>query len=115
LKFIQSASGRKLKYGNDQQKAIYQNFMLHWKEHVEMAQKLTPPKDIEFKGSITVDPSKYPPDAQAKMFQAAGLEVSPTELHPEDQDHEITQEKEGIDAQGIPTKTKVSVVGKPLR
>ena len=50
LGLMTSPTGRKLKYGDDDQKAIYQNLELHWKEHVEMAQKLAPPKEIEFKG-----------------------------------------------------------------
>ena len=80
-----------------------------------MVEKLSPPKEMEFKGNVSVDPSKFPPQAQAKMFEAMGLTVPPSTLEPEDQTHEIIQEKEGIDAEGIPTKTKVSVAGKPLQ
>jgi len=115
LGFLTSPSGRKLKYGNEQQQQVFQNFLTHWKEHMDMAQKLTPPKELEFKGTVSIDPSKFPPQAQGKMFQAMGLEVPPDSLEPEDQTHEVIQEKEGVDAQGIPTKTKVSVAGQPLR
>lgn len=115
LGFIKSAAGRKLKYGNEQQQAIYQNFNLHYMEHMAMVQKLTPPKEIEFKGTLSIDPSKYPPAAQEPMFEAAGLKLPPFALEPEDQTHEVVQEKEGVDAEGIPTKTKVSVAGKPLK
>lgn len=80
-----------------------------------MSQKLTPPQPMEFKGSVTVDPSKFAPDAQAKIFEAMGLQVAPQELEPDMQEHEITTEKEGVDAQGVPVKQKISVVGKPLR
>ena len=48
------------------------------------------------------------------MFEAMGLQMAPQLLQPEEQTHEITQEKEGVDAQGVPVKQKVSVVGKPL-
>jgi hypothetical protein len=40
--------------------------------------------------------------------------VPPYSLQPQEQTHEITTEKEGVDAQGVPVKQKVSVVGKPL-
>jgi hypothetical protein len=111
---MRSPTGRKLKYGTDEQKAIFQNFDLHWKEHMQMLKALQPPKEMEFKGSVSIDPSKFPPDAQTKMFESMGLEIPPFALQPQDQTHEITQEKEGVDAQGVPVKQKVSVVGKPL-
>jgi len=114
LGLLTSPTGRKLKYGDENQQAIYQNLTLHWKEHVEMSMKLTPPTPIETKVSFSGDITKLPPDAQSKAFQAVGLQVSPQELTPQDQTHEITQEKEGVDAQGVPVKQKVSVVGKPL-
>jgi hypothetical protein len=112
LGLVTSPEGRKLKNGDPQQQAIYQNLMLHWKEHVEMSQKLTPPKEMEFKGSMTVDPSKYGPEVQSKIFQAAGLQVSPeeaTDTH-ELVPHEVTTEKEGVDEQGVPVKQKIAMV-----
>lgn len=112
LGLMTSAEGRKLKYGDDQQKAIYQNLFLHWQEHVEMSQKLTPPKEIEIKGSVTIDPTKLPPEAQAKAWQAIGLEVSPQELTDAHElvPHEVTTEKEGVGADGVPVKQKISMV-----
>jgi hypothetical protein len=79
-----------------------------------MLKQLQPPKEMDFKGSVTIDPSKFPPQAQSEMFQAMGLEVPPYTLQPDMQEHEVTTEKEGVDAQGVPVKQKVSVVGKPL-
>ena len=79
-----------------------------------MLKQLQPPPQVEMRASVTIDPSKLPPAAQSKAFQALGLEVSPQDLTPEEQTHEIIQEKEGVDASGVPTKTKVSVAGKPL-
>lgn len=114
LGMLSSPTGRKLKFGTDEQKAIWQNLKLHWQEHMTMLKQLAPPKEMEFKGSVSIDPSKFPPQAQAEMFQAMGLEVPPFALQPEEQTHEITQEKEGVDASGVPVKQKVSVVGKPL-
>lgn len=114
LGFLASAAGRKLKNGNDQQKAVYQNFKLHWQEHMTVLKQLQQPPQVEMKASITIDPTKLPPEAQAKAFQALGLQVSPDDVTPQEQTHEITQEKEGVDANGVPVKQKVSVVGKPL-
>jgi len=115
LGMLTSPTGRKLKNGNEDQQKVWQNLKLHWQEHMDMAQKLSPPKEMEFKGNVSIDPSKFPPQAQAQMFEAMGLEVPPHSLEPEQQTHEITQEQEGMDANGIPTKTKVSVSGAPLK
>ena len=82
-----------------------------------MGEKLTPPKEIEFKGSLSVDPSKFSPEVQSKIFQSAGLQVSPEEAQ-NDQSlvpHETKVEREGVDAQGVPTKQVISMVGKGLR
>lgn len=122
LGMLTSPTGRKLKNGTTKdgtdgtpaQRDIWQNLKLHWSEHMQMLKQLQPPKEMEFKGNVSIDPSKFPSQAQAKMFESMGLEVPPFMLEPEDQTHEITQEKEGVDAQGVPVKQKVSVVGKPL-
>jgi hypothetical protein len=114
LGMLTSPTGRKLKNGTEEQKAIWQNLKLHWMEHMAMLKQLQPPKEMEFKGNVSIDPSKFPPAAQAQMFEAMGLEVPPYALETQDQTHEITQEKEGVDEQGVPVKQKVSVVGKPL-
>lgn len=114
LGFLTSPAGRKLKFGTDEQKTIYQNFQLHWKAHMDMLKALQPPPQVEMKASVTVDPTKLPPAAQAKAFQALGLQVSPDELTPDEQTHEIVKEQEGVDENGTPTKTKVSLAGKPL-
>jgi hypothetical protein len=114
LGMLTSPTGRKLKHGNEEQQAIWQNLKLHWQEHMNMLKQLQPPKDMEFKGNVSIDPSKFPPDAQTKMFESMGLEIPPFALQPQDATHEITTEKEGVDASGTPVKQKVSVVGKPL-
>ncbi len=114
LGMITSPTGRKLKNGDPEQQQIWQNLKLHWQEHMNMLKQLQPPKEMEFKGNVSIDPSKFPPDAQTKMFESMGLEIPPFALQPQEQTHEITQEKEGVDASGVPVKQKVSVVGKPL-
>lgn len=115
LGMMTSPTGRKLKYGNDEQKAAYENLHLHWQEHVQVLKTLTPPPQVEMKATVSVDPSKLPPAAQSKAFEALGLQVSPEELTPQDDTHEVKQEKEGVDAAGIPTKTTISYAGKPLQ
>lgn len=115
LGMMTSPTGRKLKYGDDQQKAIFQNLKLHWQEHMTAAKQLTPPKEMEFKGSVSIDPSKFPPQAQTEMFEAMGLQIPPFALQAEEQTHEITEEKQGVDENGVPVKQKISVVGKPLQ
>jgi len=114
LGMLTSATGRKLKNGDEQQNAIWQNLKLHWQEHMTVLKQLQPPKEMEFKGNVSIDPSKFPPQAQAEMFEAMGLQIPPFALQEQDQTHEITEEKEGVDASGTPVKRKVSVVGKPL-
>src|SRR6266567_2668444 len=117
LGFMTGAAGRKLKNGDEQQRAIYANIKLHWQEHVAMSEKLTPPKEMEFKGSLSIDLSKFSPEVQSKVFQAAGMQVSPEEATGDASlvPHEVVTEKEGVDEQGIPVKQKIAMVGKGLR
>lgn len=112
LGMLTSPEGRKLKNGNEQQQQIWQNLKLHWQEHVKMGEQLTPPTPMDFKGSLTVDPSKFSPEIQAKVFQAAGLQVSPEEAQGDQQmvAHEVTTEKEGIGADGVPVKQKIAMI-----
>lgn len=114
LGMLTSATGRKLKYGDEQQQAIYQNLHCHWQEHMRALDALKQPPQVEMKATVTIDPTKLPPEAQAKAFQALGLAVSPEDVTPSPMEHEVTTEKEGVDANGVPVKQKVSVVGKPL-
>lgn len=118
LGMMESPTGRKLKRGDEEQQAIYQNLHLHWSEHVQMMQQLTPPKEVEMKGSFSLgDIAKLPtPEAQSKALQAAGLQIAPEELQTQEQTHEVTEETEGINPEtGVPTKRKISLVGKPLQ
>jgi hypothetical protein len=111
LDWMKSAEGRKYKNGSDQQKAVFQNAALHWQEHVEMGQQLTPPKELEGRFNVTVDTSKMPPEAASKAYQALGLQVSPQELTDEHTlvPREVTVEKEGVNEQGVPVKSKTTM------
>jgi hypothetical protein len=128
LGMLSSPTGRKLKNGTREpgpgepplpngqpaQQSLWQNLKLHWQEHMTILKQLQPPKEMEFKGTVNIDPSKFPPQAQSEMFEAMGLEVPPFMLQPQEQTHEVKETQEGVNAQGVPIKREVSVVGKPL-
>jgi hypothetical protein len=109
---MNSPEGRKLKNGGPEQQQTYQNLELHWQEHEAMAAKLTPPQQIPLKGNVTIDPTKLPPGPQAKAWQEMGLDVNAADFENDDQlvPREVTTEKEGVNAQGVPVKQKISMV-----
>jgi hypothetical protein len=110
---INSPEGQKLKR---EQPQIFQNLMLHWQGHSDMATKLSPaPAMPEVKPSVTVAIDKLGPVAQTAMLQKEyGVTVAPEDVQPTPDLHEITQEKEGVDAGGVPVKQKISYSGKAL-
>ena len=115
LSEMKSARGKAAQNGDEKQKAGFLNLALNWQAHATMAQKLQPPPPVEMRASVTIDPTKLPPAAQAIAFERLGFQMPPVALQAQDQDHEITEETEGINPEtGVPTKRKVSVVGKPL-
>lgn len=92
-----------------------ENLHLHWAEHTAMAKKLTPPPPLPVHASISLDADKLPPQAQSEVLQRMTMPVPPPALVSPEQEHEVTEETEGIDPQtGVPVKRKVSVTGKPL-
>jgi hypothetical protein len=109
---INSPEGRKLKNGDAEQQAWYQNLLLHWQQHEAIKKKLTPVPPLIPKVSITGAIDKAPPAVQAQAWQAVGVQAGPDdftnagELVP----HEVTVEKEGVDASGVPVKQKISTV-----
>jgi hypothetical protein len=110
---INSPEGQKLKRD---QPLIFQNLMLHWQGHTEMASKLAPPPAMpEVKPGVTLAVDKLGPEAQSAVLQKEyGITVAPEAVQPSPDVHEITQEKEGVDAQGVPVKQKISYSGKAL-
>jgi hypothetical protein len=115
LSEMKSARSKAAQNGDAQQKKGFLNLALNWQAHAQIAQKLQPPPPMESRISYSVDPTKLPPPAQAIFFERAGIQMPPVALQVQDQDHEITEETEGINPEtGVPTKRKVSVVGKPL-
>jgi hypothetical protein len=114
LACMKSAKGAAMQAGDERQQAGFANLALNWQEHAQMAQKLTPPPPVEMRASVTVDPTKLPPAAQAIAFEKLGFQMPPVALQVQEQTHEVTEETEGLNQDGVPTKRKVSVVGKPL-
>lgn len=112
---MKSARGKAAETGDEQQRLGFQNLSLNWQEHAQMAQKLQPPPVVETRASFTIDPTKLPPPAQAIAFEKLGIAMPPLALQAQEQTHEITEETEGLNQDGVPTKRKVSVVGKPLQ
>ncbi len=115
LSEMKSAHGKAAMMGSDEQKQGFLNLALNWQAHAQIAQKLQPPPPMEARINYSVDPTKLPPPAQAIFFERAGIQMPPIALQAQEQTHEVTEETEGINPEtGVPTKRKVSVVGKPL-
>lgn len=115
LETMKSAKGRAAQAGDEQAQAGWMNLKLHWQQHMEMVQKLSPPPPMDVRGSFTADITKLPPAAQAIAFERLKIAMPPIALQPQEQEHEVTEESEGRDPQtGVPVKRKISVVGKPL-
>ena len=110
---INSPEGQKLKR---EQPLFFENLMLHWQGHSEMAAKLSPPPaQPEVKPAVSVAVDKLGPIAQVAMLQKEyGVTVAPQDVQPSPDVHEISQEKEGVDAAGVPVKQKISYSGKAL-
>lgn len=110
---INSPEGQKLKR---EQPQIFENLMLHWQGHTDMASKLSaPPPPPIVKPGVTLAVDKLGPEAQSAVLEKEyGITVAPEQTQPSPDLHEITQEKEGVDAAGVPVKQKISYSGKSL-
>ena len=110
---INSSEGQKLKR---EQPPIFQNLMLHWQGHTDMAAKLAPQAPPQGKASANVAIDKLGPEAQSAMLEKEfGVTIDPAAVQPTPDVHEIVQEKEGVDAGGVPVKQKISYSGKALQ
>lgn len=109
---MNSPEGRKLKHGDTDQQQKFQNLKLHWSEHAAMAKKLTPVPPLLPKVSVTAALDKAPPEVQSQGWAALGIQAGPDVFTSQDQlvPHEVTVEKEGVDANGVPVKQKISTV-----
>ncbi len=114
---LNSPEGRKFKNGTPEQQAVYQNLLLHWRQHEEMAEKLTPVQLLPVKASATVAVDKLPPAVQAEALTALGVAAKPEDFIPQTQmvPHETTVERIGIDPNGTPVKVKTSAINRSGR
>ena len=116
LGMIRSAVGRRLASSKDpDDMAHFQNLVLHHQQHDTNAKqkaqaniKPQPPKT-----SITIDPSKLDPTAEAGALALVGIPANPGEA---DQGglHEITTTEKGVGPTGSEIERKVSLAGKKL-
>jgi hypothetical protein len=99
LEWATSGEGQKFKYGLPKQKAAYENVLLHWKEHMEMAKKIAaanapsnvkPPSE-----SISVDVSKMPGNVASQALAKMGIEATPADFaqHMNEQTNQAVQKK----------------------
>lgn len=119
LDYINSAEGRRLANSRDpQDQAFFENLNLHYQQHESNAAKKAQQniKPVPPKVSITVDPSKLPPQAESSALALVGIPADPAERQSEDQlaPHEITTTEKGVGPTGSEIERKTSVVGKTL-
>ena len=114
---LNSPEGRKFKNGTPEQQAVYQNLLLHWRQHEAMAEKLTPVQPLPVKASATVAVDKLPPNVQAEALTALGVAAKPEDFIPQTEmvPHETTVEQIGIDPNGTPVKVKTSAINRSGR
>lgn len=110
---IRKAAGKEQPGGQNWNK--WQNNFLHWQGHKQMMAKLAAdkPQPIPLKATAALKVTPTPAQT-AQLLTSMGMPA--TQEAPEDgmQPHEITQEREGVDANGVQTKQKISIVGKGL-
>jgi hypothetical protein len=116
---INGPEGRRLASSQDpKDQAIFQNLMLHYQQHDQQAkaQALQNTKPVPPKTSITVDPSKLPPQEQAAALQIAGIPADAQSIQGDQalQPHEVTTTEKGVSPTGSELERKTSVVGKSL-
>lgn len=109
-----SPEGRAHKNGDKLQRDAWTNVHQHWTEHMQMAQRLTPPmQPPPPKASLTIDVSKLPPNVAAQVFTEYGLTAQPADFE-EGQTHEVINEVESPTVGGGKVKQTQSIAGKPL-
>jgi hypothetical protein len=119
LNLIRDAEGRRLASSKEpEDQAIFQNLNLHYQQHDQLAkqQALQNAKPVPPKTSITVDPSKLPPQEQAAALQIAGIPADAASITGDQalQPHEVTTTEKGVSPSGSELERKTSVVGKSL-
>lgn len=83
LDFINGPKGRKLKYGNDEEKAAFQNIRTHYLEHQAQAEKkaqAAAQAAQKQKVSESINFKDLPIDGQIAMAAQAGIQLNPQGL-----------------------------------
>jgi hypothetical protein len=78
--WMNSPEGRRYKHGSPEDRDVFKNIYLHWKEHMAMDEKLNP-KQAQFKSegiNFSGDLTKLPGDISSQVLAAAGFQVKPT-------------------------------------
>ena len=86
--WLNSEEGIKFKKGTQEQQAGYQNVLLFWQDHEQMAKKLAPPPPSP-QPHVSIPYDKIPPEAQAQALAHAGITTTP----------QSAQQKKNIDTQ----------------
>lgn len=79
FEWMNGEEGIKFKYGTAQQKQGFENVLLHWQAHTDMAKKLAPSPEAP-PPHVSIPFDKIPPNAQAEALGKAGLHSSAAEM-----------------------------------
>jgi len=80
FEWLNSTEGQKFKYGNEKQRAGYENVHLHFLEHQTMVKKIAAankPPDKPPSESISADISKMPPVVASQLLAKMGVQSTP--------------------------------------
>lgn len=77
--WINSEEGQKFKNGTAEEKLGFQDVMLHWQGHTEMAKKLAPQPPTQ-PPHVSIPFDKLPTGAAAEAVNKAGLHASPDDV-----------------------------------
>ena len=113
---INSPIGRRYANSKDPKtQAAFQNLVMHYNTHVENAKQkaMADVKPVTPKVSMTIDPSKLDPSAEAGALALAGIPVNPAEAQQGGM-HELSTTEKGIGPSGSEIERTVKVAGKPL-
>jgi hypothetical protein len=105
FEWLNSTEGQKFKFGTPTQQAGFENIHLHWTEHVTMLKKIAaqnqPPQKPPSE-SISVDPSKMPPNVAVQALAKLGIQSTPADFS----QHADTQLNHAVAKKAIPEALK---------
>jgi hypothetical protein len=113
---INSSVGRRYASSKDEKiQASFQNLVLHYNTHIQNAKQkaMADVKPVQPKVSMTIDPSKLDPSAEAGALALAGIPTNPAEAQ-QGGLHEMSTTEKGVGPSGSEIERTVKVAGKPL-